>query len=89
MPPLTLEAAEVEIDGRRLTYEPDVATLVFQVADGDAAVSVADARAEPGAAALRFRVNLDRARDVPVEVDYATADGTARDGRTTRSYPAR
>ena len=78
---VTLESAEVEIDGRRLTYEPEVPTLELAVMDGDAAVSVADARAEPGATTLRFRVSLDRTRDVPILVDYATADGTARAGQ--------
>ena len=78
---VTLETAEVEIDGRRLTYEPEVPTLELAVMDGDAAVSVADARAEPGATTLRFRVSLDRTRDVPILVDYATADGTARAGQ--------
>ena len=76
-----LEAAEVEIDGSRLSYEPEVATLNFSVTDGEASVSVADAHAEPGAVALRFRVSLDRTRDVPVLVDYATADGTATAGQ--------
>ena len=78
---VTLEAAEVEIDGKRLSYEPEAGTLNVSVMDGDASVSVADARAEPGETALRFVVSLDRTRDVPIMVDYATADGTAVAGQ--------
>ena len=78
---VTLESAQIEIYGRHLSYELDTAILDVTVTDADAAVSVADARAEPGETVLRFRVSLDRTRNVPMQVDYATADGTARAGQ--------
>ena len=58
-------------------------TVIVEVADDDtAALSVADTRvAEESGATLDFRVTLDRARHLPVTVDYATRDGTARAGQ--------
>ena len=57
-------------------------TVTVEVADDDAAaLSVADARVEEEAGAtLDFAVTLDRARHVPVTVDYATSNGTATAG---------
>ena len=64
------------------TALPDV-TVIVEVADDDeAALSVADASvAEEAGATLDFRVTIDRARHLPVTVDYATRDGTARAGQ--------
>ena len=58
---------------------PTIVTVT--VADGDAAISVADAsvREAPGAK-LAFEVRLDRARDRTITVDYATSDGSATAG---------
>ena len=57
-------------------------TVTVEVADDDtAALSVADARVkEASGATLDFAVTLDRARHVPVTVDYATSDGSAKAG---------
>ena len=76
----TLESVEVEIDGVVRVYEFDRAELEVRVTDADAALSVADAQADPESAELVFAVSLDRTRDVPVRVDYATEDGSARAG---------
>ena len=76
----TLESVDVEIGGAVLAYELVTAALAFPVTDADAVLSVSDARADAESAALVFRVRLDRPRDVPVRVDYATEDGTARAG---------
>ncbi len=76
----TLESVEVEIDGAARTYELVTAELAFPVTDADAVMSVSDARADAESAALVFRMSLDRTRDVPVRVDYATENGTARAG---------
>ena len=76
----TLESVEVEIDGAARGYELGTAELAFPVTDADAVMSVSDARADAESAVLVFRVSLDRTRDVPVRVDYATEDGTARAG---------
>ena len=76
----TLESVEVEIGGEARAYEFAAMPLEVRVTEGDAELSVADARAEAGSAALVFTVSLDRARDVPVQVDYATEDGSARAG---------
>ncbi len=76
----TLESVEVEIDGVVRAYEFGRAELEVRVTDADAALSVADARADPESAELVFAVSLDRTRDVPVRVDYATEDGSARAG---------
>ena len=64
------------------TALPDV-TVIVEVADDDeAALSVADASVgEEAGATLDFRVTIDRARHLPVTVDYATRDGTARAGQ--------
>ncbi len=77
---VTLESAEVEIGGSVRFYELDATELEVRVTDADVTLSVADARAGTGDSALEFRVSLDRARDVPVRVDYATEDGSARAG---------
>ena len=76
----TLDSAELEVDGVRRPYELVTPTLVVPVTEGEAGLSVADARAEAGSAALVFTVSLDRTRDVAVRVDYATEDGSARAG---------
>ena len=76
----TLESVEVEIGGEARAYELAATALEVRVTEGDAELSVADARAEAGSEALVFTVSLDRARDVPVRVDYATEDGSARAG---------
>ena len=76
----TLESVEVEIGGEARAYEFAAMPLEVRVTEGDAELSVADARAEAGSAALVFTVSLDRARDVPVQVEYATEDGSARAG---------
>ena len=48
---------------------------------GPVAISVADARADEAPdAELVFEVTLDRARHLPVSVDYETGDGTATGG---------
>ena len=52
-------------------------------------VSVADARAEEGAAAfLQFQVTLDRPATATVTVDYATEDDTATAGTAGADYVA-
>ena len=76
----TLESVDVEIGGAVRAYELGPAALEFSVTDADAVLSVSDAWADAESAALVFRVRLDRPRDVPVRVDYATEDGTARAG---------
>ena len=76
----TLNSAELEVDGVRRPYELVTPTLVVPVTEGDAALSVADARVEGKSSVLAFTVSLDRTRDVPVQVDYATEDGSARAG---------
>ena len=48
--------------------------------EGDAGLSVADARVQGKSSVLAFTVSLDRTRDVAVRVDYATEDGSARAG---------
>ena len=73
----TLESVEVEIGGEARAYELAATALEVQVTEGDAELSVADARAEAGSEALVFTVSLDRTRDVAVRVDYATEDGAA------------
>ena len=76
----TLDSAATEVDGVTRPYEPVAPELVVPVAEGDAGLSVADARAQGGSAVLAFAVSMDRTRDVAVQVDYATEDGTARAG---------
>ena len=76
----TLDSAESEIGGVTRAYELVTPALVVPVTEGDAGVSVADARVQGGSAVLAFTVSMDRARDVPVRVDYATEDGSARAG---------
>ena len=76
----TLESVAVEIGGAVRAYELVTAALAFPVTDADAVLSVSDAQADAESAALGFRVRLDRPGDVPVRVDYATEDGTARAG---------
>ena len=76
----TLDSAESEVDGVTRAYEPVAPTLVVPVTEGDAGVSVVDARVQGGSAVLAFTVSMDRARDAAVRVDYATEDGSARAG---------
>ena len=76
----TLESVELEIGGPVRTYELGQAELEFAVTDADAMMSVSDAWADAQNPALVYTVSLDRTRDVPVRVDYATEDGTARAG---------
>ena len=76
----TLDSAELEVDGVRRPYELDTPTLVVPVTEGDAGLSVADARVQGKSSVLAFTVSMDRTRDVAVRVDYATADGAARAG---------
>ena len=76
----TLDSAELEVDGVRRPYELVTPTLVVPVTEGDAGLSVADARVEGESPVLAFTVSLDRTRDVAVRVDYATEDGSARAG---------
>ena len=76
----TLDSAELEVDGVRRPYELVTPTLVVPVTEGDAALSVADARVQGKSSVLAFTVSLDRTRDVVVRVDYATEDGAARAG---------
>ena len=76
----TLDSAELEVDGVRRPYELVTPTLVVPVTEGDAALSVADARVQGKSSVLAFTVSLDRTRDVAVRVDYATEDGSARAG---------
>ena len=76
----TLESVELEIGGPVRTYELGPAELEFAVTDTDAMMSVSDAWADAESPLLVYTVSLDRTRDVPVRVDYATEDGTARAG---------
>ena len=76
----TLDYAELEVDGVRRPYELVTPTLVVPVTEGDAALSVADARVQGKSSVLAFTVSMDRTRDVAVRVDYATEDGAARAG---------
>ena len=76
----TLDSAELEVDGVRRPYELVTPTLVVPVTEGDAALSVADARVQGKSPVLAFTVSMDRTRDVAVRVDYATEDGSARAG---------
>ena len=77
---VTLDSAELEVDGVRRPYELVTPTLVVPVTEGDAGLSVADARVQGKSSVLAFTVSLDRTRDVAVRVDYATEDGSARAG---------
>ena len=76
----TLDSAELEVDGVRRPYELVTPTLVVPVTEGDAGLSVADARVQGNSSVLAFTVSMDRTRDVAVRVDYATEDGSARAG---------
>ena len=76
----TLDSAELEVDGVRRRYELVTPTLVVPVTEGDAGLSVADARVQGKSSVLAFTVSMDRTRDVAVRVDYATEDGAARAG---------
>ena len=60
----TLDSAELEVDGVRRPYELVTPTLVVPVTEGDAGLSVADARVEGKSSVLAFTVSLDRTRDV-------------------------
>ena len=76
----TLDSAELEVDGVRRPYELVTPTLVVPVTEGDAGLSVADARVQGKSSVLAFTVSMDRTRDVAVRVDYTTEDGSARAG---------
>ena len=76
----TLDSAESEVDGVTRVHELVTPTLVVPVTEGDAGVSVADARVQGGSVVLAFTVSMDRTRDAAVRVDYATEDGSARAG---------
>ena len=76
----TLDSAEAEVDGVTRAYELLTPALVVPVTEGDAGLSVADARVQGKSAVLAFTVSMDRTRDVPVRVDYATEDGSAKAG---------
>ena len=76
----TLDSAQAEVDGVTRAYELVTPTLVVPVTEGDAGVSVADARVQGGSVVLAFTVSMDRARDAAVRVDYATEDGSAKAG---------
>ena len=76
----TLDSAETEVDGVTRAHELVTPTLVVPVTEGDAGVSVADARVQGGSAVLAFTVSMDRTRDAAVRVDYATEDGSAKAG---------
>ena len=76
----TLDSAEAEVDGVTRAYELVTPALVVPVTEGDAGVSVADARVQGGSVVLAFTVSMDRTRDAAVRVDYATEDGSAKAG---------
>ena len=76
----TLDSAATEVDGMRRPYEPVSPELVVSVTEGDAGLSVADSRVEGKSVILAFTVRMDRTRDVAVQVDYATEDGSAKAG---------
>ena len=76
----TLDSAATEVDGVTRRYEPVAPELIVPVTEGDAGLSVADARVQGGSAVLAFAVSMDRTRDVAVQVDYTTEDGSARAG---------
>ena len=79
----TLDSAELEVDGVRRPYELVTPTLVVPVTEGDAGLSVADARVQGKSSVLAL--SLDRTRDVAVRVDYATQDGEHVDDRGRRA----
>ena len=76
----TLDSAQTVVDSVTRTYEPIAPTLVVPVTEGDAGLTVADARVQGKSAVLAFTVSMDRTRDVAVTVDYATEDGSAKAG---------
>ena len=76
----TLDSAATKVDGVARPYEPVAPELVVPVTEGDAGLSVADARVQGKSTVLAFTVSMDRTRDVAVEVDFATEDGSARAG---------
>ena len=76
----TLDSAELEVDGVKRAYELVTPALVVPVTEGDAGLSVADARVQGRSSMLAFTVSMDRTRDVAVRVDYATQDGSATAG---------
>ena len=77
---VTLDSAAARVDGMTRAYEPVAPTLVVPVTEGDAGLSVADARVQGKSVVLAFTVSMDRTRDVAVRVNYATEDGSARAG---------
>ena len=77
---VTLDSAAARVDGMTRAYEPVAPTLVVPVTEGDAGLSVADARVQGKSAMLAFTVSMDRTRDVAVRVNYATEDGSAKAG---------
>ena len=76
----TLDSAESEVDGVTRVHELVTPALVVPVTEGDAGVSVADARVQGGSVVLAFTVSMDRTRDAAVRVDYVTEDGSAKAG---------
>ena len=74
----TLDSAATEVDNVRRPYEPVAPELAVSVTEGDAGLSVADVRVQGESAVLAFTVSMDRTRDVAVQVDYATENGSAR-----------
>ena len=74
----TLDSAESEVDGVTRVHELVTPTLVVPVTEGDAGLSVADARVQGGSVVLAFTVSMDRTRDAAVRVDYTTEDGSAK-----------
>ena len=76
----TLDSAESEVDGVTRVHELVTPALVVPVTEGDAGLSVADARVQGGSVVLAFTVSMDRTRDAAVRVDYATEDGSAKAG---------
>ena len=76
----TLDSAQTVVDSVTRAYEPIAPTLVVPVTEGDAGLSVADARVQGKSAVLAFTVSMDRTRDVAVKVEYATEDGSAKAG---------
>ena len=76
----TLDSAATVVDGVPRPNEPVAPRLVVPVTEGDAGLSVADARVQGKSSVLAFTVSMDRTRDVAVQVGYATEDGSARVG---------
>ena len=74
---VTVSAAATNDQG---VVAPRAVALTIADDDDAPALSIGDAEAAEGDAALEFRVTLDRAAAGEVTVDWATADGTAEAG---------